>query len=238
MKAELSHDGQFEVDDGEVQSKGHIAAGSRCSSWTNEKHMHYLSSLEESFVNQLHSSQFHLHFMNLLGGPRTNQRQSDSSITSESLSDTSESESLQKRCQEDMKFEKTKARIQNESNSISLSENQWIRHFAPNFNGKGTNIRANCQAADGQPSNSSKSVKREFCCSSKESTSQAQPSSSSRDSNKYREVSDQNFYKEDIAGAELIQTYKKRRLSSPVPPLLVDLAMLGKPPGNAIREKG
>lgn len=35
------------------------------------------------------------------------------------------------------------------------------------------------------------------------------------------EVSDQNFIKEDITGAESCQSYKKKRLSSPVLPPII-----------------
>lgn len=34
------------------------------------------------------------------------------------------------------------------------------------------------------------------------------------------EASDQNFINEDTTGAESSQTYKKKRLSSPVPPVI------------------
>lgn len=203
MKAALSppSDGLFEVDGGEVRSKGPVESGSRCSSWTNEKHMLYLSSLEDSFVNQLNGSQFHLHLMNLLGRSRTNQRQSDSSITTESLSDASQFKSLQQGSQRDLKFVKTTG-DQKLNTSFSLSEIQWIKHFAPNISGKVVNIRANCQNGDG-----------------------------------YGEVSDQNFIKEDITGAELSLTYKKKRLSSPVPPLFIDQVVLGKQNQDAITER-
>lgn len=234
MKAVLSPPS----DGGEVQSKGPVKAGSRRSSWTNEKHMLYLNSLEDSFVNQLNGSQFHLHLMNLLGRSGTNQRQSDSSITTESPSDASQFKSMQKGCQEDLKFVETNPGAQKKKTSFSLPEIQWIKHFAPNIGGKMVNIRENCQVVDHQSSYSSKSVKRERYCHSKESTSQAQPSSSSQNGDGYGEVSDQNFIKEEVTGAESRQSYKKKRLSSPVPPPFIKQAVLGKQNQDAVTEKG
>jgi len=232
MKAALSPPS----DGGEVQSKPPLKVGSRCSSWTDEKHMLYLSSLEDSFVNQLNGSQFHLHLINLLGRSQTNQKQSDSSITTESLSNANQFKSMQKRYQADLKFVKTNPGAQKLNTSFSLSEIQWIKHFAPNIGGKEVN-RANHQVVDPQPSYSSKSVKRERCCYSKESTSQAQLPSSSQNGDGYGEVSDQNFIKEDITGAESHQSYKKKRLSSPAPPFIKQ-AVLGKQDQDAITEKG
>ncbi|KAF3323492.1 caltractin [Carex littledalei] len=135
--------------------------------------------------------------------------------------------SMQKRSQEDLKFVKTNPGAQKLNTSFSLSEIQWIRHFAPNISGKEVNIRANRQVVDSPSSYSSKSVKRERCCYSKEYTSQAQPSSSSQNGDGCGEVSDQNFIKEDITGAESRQSYKKKRLSSPVPPSFIKQAAGG-----------
>lgn len=90
---------------------------------------------------------------------------------------------MQKRPQEDLKFVKTNPGAQKLNTSFSLPEIQWIKHFAPNIGGKEVN-RANHQVVDPH-SYSSKSIKRERCCYSKESTSQAQPSSSSQNGDGY-----------------------------------------------------
>jgi hypothetical protein len=78
---------------------------------------------------------------------------------------------------EDLKFAKTKLGVQKENASFSSPEDQWIKHFAPSVRVEGVNIRANCQTVDHRSPYSRKSVKREHCYCSKESTSQAQPSS-------------------------------------------------------------
>ncbi|KAJ3673217.1 hypothetical protein LUZ60_006591 [Juncus effusus] len=191
--------GQVEADCREVESKDMTEAmDPTCTSWTNEKHLLYIVSLEESFMNQLYGSPFHLHFKNLIG---QNKRCSNSSITTQNHSQTSQFKVLKQGCWKNMNFEERKSRVQspqgnNAASAISVSP--WIRHFKSRGETRNSNPGFEVHTCN------TESVEKGNSFDLKESTSQVEVS--------YEEVSDQNFMEtESNESSESSSTHKRKR---------------------------
>lgn len=170
-----------------VIAKGNQILNTMSAGWTDERHMMYISSMEASFVDQLHNHGHHLHNTNGNGF-----------------------KVLRRGVWEYIKYEKTNARMQN-GTKCSLPANPWIQHFMPRDCGSNTQSDGREASVGDHESGTQANQERLSVSHGREWVGCKEEKQLLNEST---EVSDQNFADDEAeVEAESTKACKKRRLS-------------------------
>ncbi|KAJ8464176.1 hypothetical protein OPV22_026728 [Ensete ventricosum] len=111
----------------EGRSKDPLLMDSGSNRWTDEKHILFLNSMEQSFVNELYNEQYRSKAF--LGWLSRIKKRTEPSGPYENDLKSGQLKVLRKGCWENLRFERDSSHTDIENGSFTLSANPWFQHF-------------------------------------------------------------------------------------------------------------